>query len=193
MDRRTQVPGQLVPAQVSDSRWWLRTYAAAGEPFSYGDDTTYVRGFAFLEDCETVEDWGCGTGYARRFREGRQYTGVDGSAPGWADRTADLRTYESSLPDGIFMRHVLEHNRDWELILANAVASARSRLALIIFTPFQDETRQIGGSEDIPDLGFRKTDLLGFLTGFSVAEEHLETATQYGQEHVFCAERLEAR
>jgi hypothetical protein len=179
----------MVPAAVNGRRWWLQKYAAATEPSSYGDNTTYARGFAFLEDCETVEDWGCGTGYARKFRAGRSYTGVDGSALGWADRIADLRTYTSSA-DGIFIRHVLEHNHDWQLILANAVASARSRLVLIIFTPFQDETRRIGGVEDIPDLGFRKEDLLGCLAGFAVTEEHLVTATQYGQEHVFYAARL---
>ena len=163
-------------------------YATIDEPTAYGDPATYPLAMAFLDGCETVEDWGCGTAYARQFCTGR-YAGIDGSPSRFADKVADLRTYRSQ-SDGILLRHVLEHNTDWALILANAVASARQRLALVIFTPFAEkETHVIPGGGAIPDISFRKSDLTGLLVPFRVTEQELETGTWYDAETIFYCER----
>src|SRR5512143_667285 len=99
------------------------------DPFPYGEETTYKIGMGLLAECERVEDWGCGTCWAKHYREG-SYTGIDW-APGFADVVADLRTYISDV-DGIFMRAVLEHNTDWGDILDNALVSA-PHLVLVLF------------------------------------------------------------
>jgi hypothetical protein len=70
-----------------------------------------------------------------------------------------LRGYTSEA-DGVFMRRILEHNRDWPKILSNAVNSFQKRMVLIIFTPFPDETRQMDTTGvAVPDISFRKEDL----------------------------------
>lgn len=158
-------------------------------PWPYGDETTYVKAMEFLADCAIVEDWGCGTGYARKYANGSKYIGVDGSKSRFCDVVADLRAYRSG-PDGILIRHVLEHNHDWRRILENAVASFRKKLAIVIFTPFSEGTVQIATNwSDIPDLSFRRQDLLDVFAGNPYTEETLETGTQYGKEHVFLVRR----
>lgn len=165
-------------------RWAYGTAAA----FPYGDDTTYRKGVAFLDGHGPIEDWGAGTGWARRFVRRSAYRGVDGSANPTTDHVADLRGYRSEAAC-ILMRHVLEHNREWERILDNALCSFRRRMVLVIFTPFATSTREIASWSGIPDIAFRKEDLLARLGEFLVAEESIESATQYGREHVFYLER----
>jgi hypothetical protein len=166
---------------------WERLYQDANQ-FSYGDDATYQRGMAFLEGCGIVEDWGCGTAYAKNHVKGNEYVGIDGSRSSFADKVVDLREYTSET-DCIFMRHVLEHNWDWNNILSNAISSFKKRMVLIIFTPFGSETRQIGVWEGIPDISFKKEDLTAFFGHLEYTEETLETDTQYGVEHIFYIER----
>jgi len=161
-------------------------YETIPEPQAYGDDTTYELGFAWLADCDLVEDWGCGTAYGRRFRSGA-YKGIDGSVSRFADLITDLRTYRSQA-DGIFMRHVLEHNHDWRQILAGALESFRRRFVLVIYTPLGDETRVLTHGA-IPDISFARGDLTGYLAPFLAEEHSLTTDTWYGSETVFCCER----
>lgn len=166
---------------------WDYSKATPGEKYG-GDDVTYQKGMAFLSDCATVEDWGCGTGYSKKFCTGT-YRGLDGSKGPETDIVVDLRDYKSN-PDGIFMRHVLEHNHDWKKVLDNAVASFRKKLVIILFTPLTAETRQIATNwSKIPDMSFRKEDITGALKEFKVKEEVLRTKTQYGMEFVFYIER----
>jgi hypothetical protein len=83
--------------------------------FKYGDTITYTLGYEFLKICNTIEDWGCGVGgFKRLFVNGdlNKYTGIDGSNTPLSDIKADLLDYQSSV-DGIFMRHILEHNYKW--------------------------------------------------------------------------------
>ena len=92
------------------------------------------------------------------------------------------------------MRHVLEHNADWNRILSNAVASFKKRMALIVFTPFADTTRVIATSKTVtafpvPDISFKKEDLTQCFEHLKYSEESLETDTQYGTEHVFYIEK----
>ncbi|MGH3115983.1 MAG: hypothetical protein ACRDQ2_02510 [Gaiellales bacterium] len=144
---------------------------------------------AFLNGHGDIEDWGCGTGFARRFATRSAYTGIDGSESRFTDKVADLRAYTSDV-DCILIRHVLEHNHDWRAILTNAVGSFRLRMALVIFTPFQERTRQIATwPSGIPDIGFRKDDLIEVFQHLPYAEESLQTATQYKTEHIFYIEK----
>jgi hypothetical protein len=39
---------------------------------------TYQLGAAFLSDCTTAADWGCGMGWMRRFVPAPRYIGIDG-------------------------------------------------------------------------------------------------------------------
>jgi hypothetical protein len=87
------------------------------------------------------------------------------------------------------MRHVLEHNHGWRLILQNAVRSFRQRMTLILFTPFSEFEHKIGDTMGIPDLSLRRQDVVAFFDGLSYTEESLESDTQYGREHIFYIER----
>ncbi len=177
----------------------LRWYSVIGvwnydklDKFNYGDDTTYKKGIAFLDGHGTIEDWGCGFAHAKPFVTKSQYVGIDGSSK-HADKIVDLREYTSET-DCIFMRHVLEHNFDWRRILANAIASFKKRMVLVIFTPLSETTRQIATSTvltsiPVPDISFRKEDLTDYFKHYRCTEESLKTDTQYGTEHVFYIEK----
>jgi hypothetical protein len=157
----------------------------------YGDVLTYEKGAAFLKGLP-VEDWGCGLGWFRRCFEG-PYTGLDGSPSRFADAIVDLCRHRSKTP-GLFMRHVLEHNQDWQAILRNAIASFTRRMVLVLFTPFAETTRVLRNPEyapgvSIPDISFARADLVREFGHLLAGEESLSTATQYGVEHVFYLEK----
>jgi len=162
----------------------------AGDRYAYGDDTTYQKGIAFLDrPGDVIEDWGCGTAYAKKFVRKGTYIGIDGSPADSTDKVADLRRYTSAA-DCILLRHVLEHNPRWQEILANAVSSFRKRMALIIFTPFMDETRHLEDSwSGIPTIAFRKQDLTEVFQHLSYTEEHVTSDTEFREEHIFYIER----
>jgi hypothetical protein len=158
------------------------------EQFAYGEDTTYKKGIAFLDGHGTIEDWGCGTAYARRFVRKSAYVGIDGSPSTFADQVADLHQYRSNT-ECIFMRHVLEHNHEWQQILSNALESFTKRLALVIFTPFVETTHVVTSWHGIPDIAFNKDELTRLLRPFPYREESLVTRTTYGFEHIFYVRR----
>jgi hypothetical protein len=142
----------------------------------------------FLGDVREVEDWGCGAGGFKRFCLPR-YVGVDGSNTPFADRAVDLCTYKSQA-DGILLRHVIEHNYDWEKVLENAVSSFESKLCLVLFTPFTPETREIAHNlhhgVDVPDIAFSRADIERKFYGLKwELIENLRTNTGYGIEHVY--------
>jgi hypothetical protein len=159
-----------------------------GLQIAYGDETSYAKGMAYLDGHGAIEDWGCGTAFAKRFATRSSYIGIDGSRSAFRDKAADLRTYTSKA-DCIFMRHVLEHNYEWRRILTNAVASFKRRMVLVIFTPFADETRPIAIWSGIPDIAFRKEDLTEIFGHLVYSEESLQTETQYKTEHIFYIEK----
>lgn len=170
---------------------WNEQYAAAREPAAYGDDTTYRLGAEFLANCPVVEDWGCGLGWLRRFLSPEQtYRGLDGSHSPFADQIVDLATVRSR-PDGLFMRHVLEHNDGWRAILDNALASFERRMALIIFTPLMAEQTRLGtcGRTGVPDWALPVAEMRQRLALFDTIEQQLATATHYGAENVFFISR----
>ena len=177
---------------------WDRAYCrvpAGAAPAPYADTITYQRGAEWLAGCAQVEDWGCGLGFLRHFVEPERYRGIDGSHSPFADEVADLAQYRSSV-EGIFMRHVLEHNRDWAMVLDNAVASFTRRMALILFTPMGEVTRQIAPWDNgpdypgVPNISFSHEDLTARFgpAAFTFADIS-PSGTFYGCERIYYLER----
>jgi SAM-dependent methyltransferase len=161
-------------------------------PAAYGTETYEKPLRWLLETCDSIEDWGCGYGYARRFIPAPRYFGVDGSpeASPYADLICDLQDRETEV-DGIFIRHILEHNMDWRPIMENAMKSFRKRLVLVLFTPFSDNMTVplAGKANGLLDIAFYKPDIIEYFEGFSWSEEHLMTDSQYREEHIFYVSR----
>ena len=125
-----------VPASASSAGKW--NYADVVDRTSYGDSTSYQKGAEFLKGL-AVEDWGCGMGWMRNFVDG-PYVGIDGSKSKFSDKVEDLTKYTSKT-EGLFIRHVLEHDWRWEEILHNALSSFTKRMVLVFFTPYADKTQ----------------------------------------------------
>jgi hypothetical protein len=164
------------------------------EPCRYGDEPTYEKAAAWLDGCgPVVEDWGCGTGWAKRHFTKSKYVGVDGSWSRFADTVADLRLHRSSC-DGILLRHVLEHDYDWHMILENAVRSFTKRLAVVFFMPLEPFTRlHSAESNGSPILILSREGVMRTLKGLSVREEvvsGLEHTYPYHEETIFYVERM---
>lgn len=129
---------------------WKTLYAAGGEPSPYNDDAqTYVRAGLYLSGPGLVEEWGCATTWGKRFI-GAPYRGVDGATgdPAWNVTHADLREYRSNVPKAL-MRHVLEHNWEWETILENFLASFTDRAVVILFLPPGKGTIDLPGAANV--------------------------------------------
>lgn len=173
---------------------WAKWYKGLKEEdmgsFRYGNTETYQLAEDFLKGL-AVEDWGCGAGGFKKVHQG-QYFGVDGTKTPFVDKLVDLAHYRSP-SEAIMMRHVLEHNYLWPVILNNALQSFAQKFCLIIFTPFQDQTREIAHNlkhgVDVPDIGFQKEALERFLEGFNWRMETRKTGTHYGVEHIYYIER----
>lgn len=174
-------------------KWnWFYRDVKTKKSFLYRRDRTFELAADFLADVHEVEDWGCGAGGFRRFYKGN-YRGIDGSANPFVDTVADLREYRSTV-DGIIMRHVLEHNYDWEKVLHNAVLSFKKKFCLILFTPFVDVTREIAHNKkhgiDVPDISFSRKDIEKYFEGLRWRlDDTLKTRTQYGVEHIYYVEK----
>jgi hypothetical protein len=177
-------------ATESNAGTWGRWYSGLEQVEPYGDTATYQAGADWLAPCALVEDWGCGKGWLRNFIAAERYRGIDGSASPFADEIADLTQHRSQVP-GLFMRHVLEHNPEWSSVLDNALASFTERMALILFTPLVEQTRDIQWEDDpgVPNLAFRLEDLTGRMGPLLASVETIESATQFGTETVLLLER----
>ena len=159
--------------------------------FRYGNTITYQLAENFLKGLD-IEDWGCGTGAFKRLHIGG-YLGIDGSKTPFVDKIADLRSYKSSV-DGIIMRHVLEHNHDWEKVLENALSSFKKRFCLILFTPFADKTKVIAQNKkygvDVPSISFNNKGIERHFKSLAWRlEENIKTKTGYGAEHIYYVEK----
>jgi hypothetical protein len=168
---------------------WDTHYADVDTWQPYGASGSYEFGAAALADCDTIEDWGCGLGWFRRWIPVHRYVGVDGSASKFADVVDDLVTRDT-LVEGLFMRHVLEHNYDWELLLDNALGSFTERMVLVTFTPWTEQTphEELRFEEDygVPTLALNYDLLLNHLVGFEVGQVDIESPqTFYGRETIF--------
>jgi hypothetical protein len=157
----------------------------------YGDDTTYRIGADFLRGLAT-EDWGCGLGWYRRFHEG-PYVGIDGSPSEFADIVCDL-SHRRSRCEGLFMRHVLEHNANWRVILENALASFSKKMVLVVFTPFHDapgdKILTVPGLP-IPDIGLSREDFVNLLrkSACRPQEHRVASVSRYNTEAIWLLQR----
>lgn len=174
---------------MSNLGLWSRWYHGITEPSPYGLTDTYQMGADWLDSCNLIEDWGCGKGWFKTVFK-NEYIGIDGSKTPYSDKVVDLEEYTSNVP-GIYMRHVLEHNYNWDIILKNALNSFTKRMALVIFTPeSKDKTKEIAFSEDpgVPDISFRFADLFMMFKLHDVivdSYQTLKTDTQYKTETIF--------
>ena len=178
------------------SKWdkWYKDISSKPSSFRYGDTVTYKLGADFLKDCETVEDWGTGAGGFKRFLP--TAIGVDGSDTPHAEKKfVDLVNYISTC-DGIFMRHVLEHNYDWEKILTNVVNSATKKICIVLFTPLAENTVELAHNlkfgVDVPDLSLNKNkmeEIINTVNPKTVKYETHVTKTGYKQETVIFIEK----
>lgn len=169
---------------------WYKNVKTPGS-FRYGNTKTYQLAGDFLADCETVEDWGCGTCGFKEHCKGK-YIGVDGSKTPFTDVVADLRTYLSRA-DGIMMRHVLEHNYDWKDVLLNALHSFEKKLCIVLFTPFVEQTGEIAHNKkhgvDVPDIAFNREELEEYFDHLDWRMETHRSGTHYGEEHIYYIKR----
>lgn len=160
--------------------------------FTYGDLTSYIEAANFLSSCSKVEDWGSGLGGFKLYRP--DAIGIDGS-DGELDRKADLRYYTSKV-EGVHLRHVLEHNWEWQKITRNALSSATKKIVITFFIPLlkDEETKIImvgrGENRGIPDIAISEKEFLEIIDEFKYKIENIErkfiySDTQYGCEEVF--------
>jgi len=147
---------------MSNMNKWNEWYKNLTETEPYGDSVTYRIGADFLKDCDTIEDWGCGKGWFSQFVDSQTtYIGIDGSHNQFVDKQVDLELYRSTV-EGVFMRHILEHNYNWATVLDNALQSFTKKMVLVIFTPWSDTTtKEIAYIDDVgvPDLSFSQKEI----------------------------------
>jgi hypothetical protein len=114
-----------------------------------------------------LDDWGGGTGFAKRYVTRGNYHLLDGAWSPWVNAVADLRTYIPGYqPDGILLRHVLEYNGQWRQIIANALTCVRARLCIVIGTPMVEPATTIVAKvpySGVPIIHFTLKDLLSAL------------------------------
>jgi hypothetical protein len=175
-------------------------YKDSDQDARYGDEQSYVKAAEFLDGCgPVVEDWGCGTGYARRFFTKSRYIGVDGSGAKWTDVVSDLALHRSS-PDGILMRHVLEHNFNWPEILKNAIRCFTKRMVIVFFLPPETGVTRLHAKEPydpfipVPNLVISRYKLVEALAGLRVREDRiggLEHTALTTEEAIFYLEKFE--
>lgn len=176
------------------NRW---DYSGVSEMcFSDDSETSYKKSAEFLGD--TVEDWGCGTGWSKRYF--KNYTGVDGSL-GYVTKTVDLVNYTSDV-DNILMRQVLETNTEWRAILENVKKSFRKKFCLVIMTPFVEETKAnatypitksdgtVLEDKRVSEMFFNKQDILDYFKDCKVSEEVVPTDIGYGSEWILYVEKI---
>lgn len=173
---------------------WDRTYAGHLEPRPYSPTATYALGAEWLTGLD-IEDWGCGLGWMRTLVPPERYRGIDGSRSKFADEVVDLAEYRSATP-GLFMRHVLEHNTNWQRVLDNALASFTERMFLVIFTPLAGETHNLEWKDPpgVPNISFRLEDLTQRFGDLRWETEAIPGRVEYGgPETVFRLERRPRR
>lgn len=159
---------------------WNDWYADLKRPAPYANTLTYTLGAEWLDGLQ-VEDWGCGMGWLRTLVPKERYHGIDGSHSRFADEIADLTDYRSETP-GLFMRHVLEHNVEYEKVLDNALASFTERMALILFTPLAEETHDLEWEDPpgVPNYSFRLEDLTDRFDGVTWEMKSVSGQVKYG-------------
>jgi hypothetical protein len=142
-------------------------------------------GSKFLEDCKTVEDWGCGDGIFKFYRD--DAIGVDGSdTPGANKKFIDLTDYITDC-EGIFLKHVLEHNYGWKRIVHNMLTSFSKKICIVMFIPFGETEKTIEQNYEhswkVPNLIISKKEFKEILDQYKIEYEFEKIVT--GEEIVY--------
>lgn len=167
--------------------------ASGADPGSYELAAAWLD--HFYEDFREsyVEDWGCGSAYARQFFKKATYRGIDGSPSAWADEVRDLREARLGVCDGILIRHVLEHIEEWPLVWRNALTRASHRICLILRVPLAPEGQRLlsVAGNGAPEYSLYLWDIVQPLhrAGFTGIWQTFFSQTEYGQETIFYCER----
>jgi hypothetical protein len=81
-------------------------------------------------------------------------------------------TYRREVP-GIQMRHVLEHNGEWQVILRNALNDFTKRMALVVHIPLSPDADHylapavFPGDIAVPNISLSRHDLLVLLAPYA--------------------------
>jgi len=150
--------------------------------YSDQKEESYKKASEFLGD--TVEDWGCGTAWARRYF--KNYRGVDIVPSKWNKNIADLTDYTSDV-ENILLRQVIECSKEWDKILENAKKSFRKKLCLVICTPRARVTHWSNYG-----MRFKKKDILDMFpeSEFKVKEEDIKTDQYCKTDWIIYVERI---
>ena len=170
--------------------WYKNLNPNDKNAFRFGETESYNIAAKFLSDCNTVEDWGVGAGGF--LNHCPHAIGVDGSDTPFATKKfIDLCDYETKC-EGIHMRHVLEHNYEWNKILENAMKSATKKVCITFFIPLNEtETIELAHNlphgVDVPDLSISRDEFDTIVAKYkpeSIDVDVLETRTGYDIEIV---------
>lgn len=168
--------------------------------YSDSKQESYKKAGEFFGE-SPVEDWGGGTGWAKRYIKGK-YRNIDGSPHKNVDEVVDLADYTST-GWNILIRQVLGCAGEvWKKILANALKSFDKKLCVIISTPLVDSTREGNLEPEVKSDGtvikdsyikenyFNREDLLTNVPdGFKITEETIPTEQYYSQDWIIYVER----
>jgi hypothetical protein len=179
--------------QSNVNKWdnWYKDLGTTPSAYKYSETETYKIAADFLRGLDVVEDWGVGAGGFLNHLPNA--IGVDGSDTPFAHKKfIDLCNY-TTLANGIHLRHVLEHNYNWQKILNNALSSAVNKVVVTLFIPLSDsETKELAHNlkhgVDVPDLSISKKEFNEILESFSpklVEVQTLKTPTGYGVEIIY--------
>lgn len=152
---------------------------ATSEPVQLGPLDSYQKLVEWLDGYGDIADWGGGTGLAARFVRESAYRVIDGSLSLANTELIDLADC-TSVSDCIMMRHVLEHNYNWQNVLKNLVKRFNRRAAIAIGTPLETETRlhhvervffgSVG--QEVPVLCLSLGEFLSIIEPYFVKSEH---------------------
>lgn len=172
--------------------------------YSDPNEEPYKKAAAFLDNGGLVEDWGCGTGWAKRYFS--EYRGLDGAPSSYvkAADVVDLVHHVSNpLVPNILCKHALEYNIEWLQIFDNIKRSFTRRFCLITSTPEAEVThidnyqpiRYADGSvsdQAIPEFFFNRQDIRDQfpLDTYWITEETITTDHLYGSDWILYVERV---
>ena len=167
--------------------------------YSDSECASYKMAAKFLGD--NVEDWGGGTGWARRYF--KEYRNVDFSGHKNVDEIIDLTEYTSSV-DNILIRQVLDAEERWEKIIENAKKSFKKKLCIIVGTPRVKKTR-LGTVEPVfladgskvigeyyQEMCYNPEDIKAFFPEgeYRITEEEVETNQYYHKDWILYVEKI---
>lgn len=166
-------------------------------PIQLGHSESYVKAIEWLDGYGHIADWGGGTGYAKQFVKRSTYTVIDGSKSLASNLTVDLAKFDGE-SECILLRHVLEHNYNWQDILVNVIKNFARRAAIVTFMPFEyatildhEESSYLGSiGESVPVLRLYEDEFLTIVDPYLVYRERLGmSSASTPDENIFYLEK----